>query len=128
MSRTDAPTTGGRPPLVRLTPAAADRIRALTAGKPGVLGLKVGVKKGGCAGHEYVLSLAETRGRFDEVIEVDGATLIVDGAALMYLLGTEVDFRTDALSSQFVFNNPNQVSACGCGESIDLRPAERVPA
>jgi iron-sulfur cluster assembly protein len=111
-----------------LTDAASARIRALTTGKPGTLGLKVGIKKGGCAGHEYVLALVDQKGRFDEVIEQDGATLIVDGAALMYLIGTELDFRSDKLSSQFVFKNPNQVSACGCGESIDLKPAERVPA
>lgn len=125
---TPAAPRAARPALVRMTEAASARIRTLTTGTPGSLGLKVGVKKGGCAGHEYVLTLVDQKGRFDEVIEQDGATLVVDGAALMYLIGTVLDFKSDRLSSQFVFNNPNQVSACGCGESIDLKPAERVPA
>lgn len=111
-----------------MTEAAARRIRALVDQKPGAVGLKVGVKKGGCAGLEYSMSIAERKDRFDEVIEEHGATLLIDGAALMYLIGTEVDFKSDKLSSQFVFNNPNQVSACGCGESVELRPAAAAPA
>ena len=111
-------------PLVRMTDAAAERIRDLVVLKPGAVGLKVGVKKGGCAGLEYTMTLADSKDRFDEMIEDKGATLLIDGAALMYLIGTEVDFKTDRLSSQFVFNNPNKVSACGCGESVEIKPVE----
>jgi iron-sulfur cluster assembly protein len=101
------------------------------AQRSGVKGLKIGVKKGGCAGMEYTMSWAEEVGKFDEVIEQKGAVVLIDPAAVMYLLGTEMDFKTDKLSSQFVFNNPNQKSACGCGESVNLEPAipkDFVPA
>jgi iron-sulfur cluster assembly protein len=112
-----------------LTAAAADRIRALMASKgPAVAGLKIGVKKGGCAGMEYTMTWANDVGRFDEVIEADGARVIVDPAAILYLIGTEMDFKTDKLASQFVFNNPNQKSACGCGESVQLEPAAAIEA
>jgi iron-sulfur cluster assembly protein len=110
-----------------LTPAATERIKALMASKgPRVQGLKIGVKKGGCAGMEYTMSLVEEVGRLDEVVEQDGARVIVDPQAVLYLLGTEMDFKTDKLSAQFVFNNPNQKSACGCGESVSIEPAPRA--
>jgi iron-sulfur cluster assembly protein len=88
-----------------------------------IAGLKIGVKKGGCAGMEYTMTWASEVGRLDEVIEVDGARVIIEPAAILYLIGTEMDFKTDKLASQFVFNNPNQKSACGCGESVQLEPA-----
>lgn len=72
---------------------------------------------------EYTMTWASDVGRLDEVIDVDGARVIVDPAAILYLIGTEMDFKTDKLASQFVFNNPNQKSACGCGESVQLEPA-----
>lgn len=107
-----------------LTPRAAERVRAIMASKgPEIAGLKIGVKKGGCAGMEYTMTWADSVGKFDEVIEQDGARVIVDPQAVLYLLGTEMDFKTDKLSSTFVFNNPNQTSACGCGESVNLVPA-----
>ncbi len=110
-----------------LTPAAAERVRSLMAAKgPDVVGLKIGVKKGGCAGMEYTMTWADTIGRLDEVIEIDGARVIIDPQAVLYLLGTQMDFKSDKLSSQFVFNNPNQKSACGCGESVELVPAQAV--
>jgi iron-sulfur cluster assembly protein len=110
-----------------LTDAAAARVRALMASQgPEVVGLKIGVKKGGCAGMEYTMSLVDKIERLDEVVEVDGARVIVDPQAVLYLLGTEMDFKTDKLSAQFVFNNPNQKGACGCGESINLEPAPRA--
>jgi iron-sulfur cluster assembly protein len=110
-----------------MTPAAAARVRAIMASKgPGIAGLKIGVKKGGCAGMEYTMTWAETVERFDEVIEMDGARVIVDPQAVLYLLGTEIDYTTEKLASQFVFNNPNQKGACGCGESINLEPAPRA--
>ena len=93
------------------------------ADKPGVAGLKIGVKKGGCAGMEYTLTWADTVAKFDEVVEDGGARVIIDPAAVLYLLGTEMDWKVDKLASQFVFNNPNQKSACGCGESVEIVPA-----
>jgi iron-sulfur cluster assembly protein len=114
------------PKVMTLTDAASARVSALMAQKPGVKGLKIGVKKGGCAGMEYTMTWAEEIGKFDEVIEDNGAVVLIDAPAMMYLLGTEMDYKTDKLSSQFVFNNPNQKSACGCGESVNLEAA--VPA
>ena len=112
-----------RPQVMTLTDAAAARIRAVMAGKPGVVGLKLGVKKGGCAGMEYTMTWADQPDKFDEVIEDKGVKLLIDPMAVLYLLGTEMDYKTDKLASQFVFNNPNQKSACGCGESVNLVPA-----
>jgi iron-sulfur cluster assembly protein len=114
-----------RPKVLSLTEAAADRVRQLMAAKPGVAGLKIGVKKGGCAGMEYTLAWAETVAKFDEVVEEKGVKVIIDPAAVLYLLGTEMDWKVDKLSAQFVFNNPNQKSACGCGESVDLQPVPK---
>lgn len=111
------------PKVMTLTDTAVARIGALMAQKPGVKGLKIGIKKGGCAGMEYTMTWADEIGKFDEVIEDRGAVVLIDPAAIMYLLGTEMDFKTDKLSSTFVFNNPNQKSACGCGESVNLQPA-----
>jgi iron-sulfur cluster assembly protein len=110
------------PKVMTLTDAAAARVAALMAAKPDVKGLKIGVKKGGCAGMEYTMTWATEVGKFDEVIEANGAVVLIDPSAVMYLLGTEMDFKTDKLASQFVFNNPNQKSACGCGESVNLEP------
>ena len=110
------------PKIMTLTDAAAARISALIAQKPGVKALKVGVKKGGCAGMEYTMTWAQEIGKFDEIVEDKGAVVLIDPAAIMYLIGTEMDYKTDKLSSQFVFNNPNQKGACGCGESVNLEP------
>ena len=109
---------------MRLTEAAAERLRALTAtsGKA-IEGVRIGVKNGGCAGMEYTMSYAEARGPHDEVVEDKGVKLLIDPTAVMFLLGTEMDYRTDRMRSGFVFNNPNQTSACGCGESVTLKPA-----
>ncbi|AHB49447.1 FeS assembly scaffold SufA [Hyphomicrobium nitrativorans NL23] len=118
------PTRRPRPKVMTLTPAAAARVRSIMASKgPDIAGLKIGVKKGGCAGMEYTMTWAESVDKFDEVVEQDGARVIVDPQAVLYLLGTEMDYKTDKLSSTFVFNNPNQQSACGCGESVNLVPA-----
>lgn len=109
---------------MRLTDAAAARVKALmaSAGKTEG-GLRVGVRKGGCAGMEYTMEFVDAPARFDEVVEDRDVKLFIDAKAVLYLLGTEMDYVTDKLSSKFVFNNPNQTSACGCGESIALNPA-----
>jgi iron-sulfur cluster assembly protein len=117
-------TSHARPKLLTLTDAAAGRISALLAssGKD-LAGVRIGVKKGGCAGMEYTMEYAEARAPHDELIEDKGVRLLIDPTAIMFLLGTEMDYRTDRLGSGFVFNNPNQTSACGCGESVALTPA-----
>ena len=113
------------PQVMKLTDAAAARVRDIIAkaDKP-VVGLRIGVKNGGCAGMEYTMEWAEDQKPFDEVVEDKGVKVLIDAKAMMFLLGTEMDFQTSALKSGFVFNNPNQVSACGCGESVQLKPAE----
>ena len=113
-----------RPQVLKLTDRAAARIRAILAQKgEGAVGLRIGVKKGGCAGMEYTMEWATEKKPFDEVVEQDGARVLVDAKAVIYLLGSEMDYRTDKLASQFVFTNPNQTGACGCGESVNLAPA-----
>lgn len=113
-----------RPQIMKLTDAAAERVREIMskAEKP-VVGLRIGVKNGGCAGMEYTMEWAEDQKPFDEVVEDKGVKVLIDAKAMMFLLGTEMDYQTSALKSGFVFNNPNQVSACGCGESVQLKPA-----
>ena len=110
--------------VMSLTDAAAERVRTAVASsdKP-ILGLRVGVKKGGCAGMEYTIDYAEVKQPHDEVVEDKGVTVLIDAKAVLYLLGTEMDVKTDKFSSTFVFNNPNQTSACGCGESVAITPA-----
>jgi iron-sulfur cluster assembly protein len=109
---------------MRLSDAAAERVKALMANSGDTAGgLRVGVKKGGCAGMEYTMEFVSEPARFDEVVEDKGVKLFIDAKAVLYLLGTEMDFVTDKLSSKFVFNNPNQTSACGCGESVEIAPA-----
>jgi iron-sulfur cluster assembly protein len=111
---------------MKLTDRAAERIRAiLTAKGAGSAGLRIGVKKGGCAGMEYTLDWAGEQQRFDEVVEHNGARVLIDPKAVMYLLGAEMDYVTDKLSAQFVFTNPNQTGACGCGESVNLAPVAK---
>ena len=115
-----------RPQVLTLTEAAVARVKAIMASKGSdAAGLKIGVKKGGCAGMEYTLDWTEAAGKFDEVVERDGARVIIDPQAVLYLLGTEMDYKVDKLAAQFVFNNPNQQSACGCGESVNLMPAPK---
>jgi len=112
-----------KPQVMTLTSRAAERIKAMTADKGAGAGLRIGVKKGGCAGMEYTMEWADEQKPLDEVVEQHGARVLVDPKAVMYLLGAEMDYRTEKLSSQFVFSNPNQTGACGCGESVNLVPA-----
>jgi iron-sulfur cluster assembly protein len=112
-------------PIMTLTDAAAERVRALMADRA-IVGLRVGVKNGGCAGMAYTLDYAETIGSYDEVIEDKGVKIIVDPKALMFLFGTQMDFQTNKLGSGFTFSNPNQTGACGCGESVAITPASEA--
>lgn len=114
---------------MRLTEAAAARLRELAAasGKE-VEGVRIGVKNGGCAGMEYTMDYAADHGPHDEVVEDKGVRLLIDPAAVMFLLGTEMDYEMGQMRSGFVFNNPNQTSACGCGESVTLTPASQAEA
>ncbi len=110
-------TVRPRPQVMRLTDAAADRIRHLTerAEKP-IAGLRVGVKNGGCAGMSYTVEYADEIKKSDEIVEDKGVKVLVDPKAVLFLLGTEMDFKIDKMAATFIFKNPNQTGACGCGE------------
>ena len=110
--------------VITLTDAAAERVKDIIAkaDRP-IVGVRVGVKNGGCAGMSYTMEMAEAVKPAEEVVEEKGVTVLIDPKAILFLLGTEMDFQTNKLSAQFVFNNPNQTSACGCGESVAITPA-----
>jgi iron-sulfur cluster assembly protein len=114
-----------RPKVVSLTDAAAERVREIMAKaeKP-YAGLRVGVKNGGCAGQEYILEYAETAHPLDEVVEDKGVTILVEPKAVLFLLGTTIDYEVSRLAAKFVFRNPNETDACGCGESVTIEPAK----
>ena len=114
-----------RPTVMNVTDAAAERVRELIARseKP-VAGVRVGVKNGGCAGMSYTMDLAETVQKGDEVVDVNGLKVLIDPKAVLFLLGTTMDFTVDKMSAKFVFKNPNETSACGCGESVTIVPAK----
>lgn len=110
--------------VMSLTDAAAERVRnAIARSDRPIVGLRVGVRNGGCAGMTYTMDYAEARQPLDEVVEDKGVTLLVDPKAVLFLLGTVMDVKTDKFSSGFVFRNPNETSACGCGESVAIKPA-----
>jgi iron-sulfur cluster assembly protein len=113
-----------RPKVVSLTDRAAERVREIMdrAEQP-YAGLRVGVKNGGCAGQEYILEYAETAAALDEVVEDKGVRILIDPKAVLFLIGSEIDYETTRLSSKFVFRNPNETDACGCGESVTIIPA-----
>src|SRR5580698_6624764 len=114
-----------RPQVVSLTDAPAERVKEIMArGEKPYVGLRVGVKNGGCAGSEYVLEYAEAAAPLDEVVEDKGVTILVDPKAVLFLIGTQVDYEVSRLAAKFTFNNPNQTDACGCGESVTIEPAE----
>ena len=121
-------TARPRPQVLRLSEAAASRIKELMAkaDRP-IAALRVGVKNGGCAGMEYTMEYVDKIGPTDEVVEDKGVKLLIDPKAVLFLLGTEMDWKAGKLSAQFVFNNPNQTSACGCGESVLLKAASGEP-
>ena len=121
-------TARSRPKVVTLTDAAAKRVRAIMeSSDKAFAGLRVGVKNGGCAGMEYTMDYAQEIDPRDEVVEDKGVTILIDPKAVLFLLGTQMDYETTKLSSGFVFNNPNQTSACGCGESVAITPAVSQP-
>lgn len=116
-----------RPKIVTLTEAAAARVREIMAKaeKP-YAGLRVGVKNGGCAGQEYVIEYAEAADPLDEVVEDKGVTILVEPKAVLFLIGSQIDYETTRLSAKFVFHNPNETDACGCGESVTIQPAAAI--
>jgi iron-sulfur cluster assembly protein len=114
----------GRFQVMSMTDAAATRVREIVASREGAHGVRVGVKKGGCAGMEYTVDLVTEPNPKDDHIEHAGADVWVAPEAALFLLGTEMDFEVTKLRTGFTFRNPNQTSACGCGESVELKPAE----
>ena len=117
-----------RPKVVTLTDAAADRVREiLSRAEQPYAGLRVGVKNGGCAGQEYIVEYAAAQEPLDEVVEDKGVRILIEPKAVMFLLGSEIDYVATPLSAKFVFNNPNQTDACGCGESVTIIPATLDP-
>ncbi|MAU44131.1 MAG: Fe-S cluster assembly protein HesB [Yangia sp.] len=110
---------------VTMTPAAEMQVRKLMD-RDGRAGLRIGVKKGGCAGMEYTMEFVDTADPNDEVVEQDGARVMIAPMAQMFLFGTEIDYRSSLLESGFHFNNPNVADACGCGESIKFKDVEEL--
>ena len=114
-----------RPKVITLTDAAAERMNEIMgAAEENYIGVKIGVKNGGCAGMEYTMDYATEAGPLDEVVEENGIRILIDPKAILFLIGTQIDFVTEKLSQRFVFNNPNQTDACGCGESVTIVPAK----
>ena len=111
--------------VLTLSDAAANRVQEIIekADQP-IVGVRVGVKNGGCAGMSYTMEYAEGAKPGEEVVEDKGVKVFVDPKAVLFLLGTEMDYQTTKLAAQFVFKNPNQTSACGCGESVAITPAK----
>lgn len=113
-----------KPKILTLSDAAAGQIaRILQEASNDYIAVRVGVENGGCAGMAYTMSYANEQGPHDEVVEDKGVKLFIEPTAILFLLGTELDYQVDKLSAQFVFNNPNETSACGCGESVNITPA-----
>lgn len=118
-----------RPKVVSLTPSAAERVQEIMAkADQPYAGLRVGVKNGGCAGQEYVLEYAQNANPLDEVVEDHGVTILVEPKAVLFLIGTVIDYEVTKLSAKFVFRNPNETDACGCGESVTIVPGRALEA
>ena len=113
--------------VISLTEAARKRVAEIMGNHPDAAGVRIGVKNGGCAGMEYTVDLASEIVPGEDKVETPEGTVFVDAKAVLFLLGTELDFEVTKLRTGFVFNNPNQSSACGCGESVELTPAEMTP-
>lgn len=110
--------------VITITEAAANRVKEVVSRSDSAKGLRVGIKKGGCAGMEYTVDLVTDIDPKDDLVEAHGASVWVAPEASLFLLGTQMDFEVTTLRTGFVFNNPNQSSACGCGESVELKPAD----
>ena len=106
--------------VIKLSDKAADRIKEILSENKDSLGVRIGVKSGGCAGMSYIMEYAKNSNPNDEVIEDKGVKVFIDAGAVMYLLGTEMDYKTEEFSSSFVFKNPNETERCGCGESFKI--------
>ena len=107
--------------VIKLSDNAANRIKEIMSkAEKDLIGVRVGVKSGGCAGMSYIMEYAKNINPNDEVIEDKGVKVFIDSAAVMYLLGTEMDYKKEEFSSSFVFNNPNETERCGCGESFKI--------
>lgn len=118
-----------RPAVIQVTEKAAERVREIVeAADAPMIGIRVGVRNGGCAGMAYTIDPVETANPADDMVEQHGIKVFVDPKAVLFLLGSVMDHETTKLRSGFVFQNPNEVSACGCGESVMLKPAEPVDA
>ena len=113
--------------IMTLTEAAARRAQELLSASDKAA-LRVGVKNGGCAGMSYTLEFADAVGPYDEVVEDKGVKVVIDPKALMFLLGTQMDFETNKLGAGFIFNNPNQTGSCGCGELVSITPVAQAGA
>ena len=112
------------PKAISLTDRAAERIRhIMSRSETPKIGVRLGVKNGGCAGMEYTMDYADARDPLDEVVEDKGVIILIEPKAVLFLLGTEMDYEEGVMSSGFIFNNPNQTDACGCGESVTIVPA-----
>ena len=114
----------GRFAVISMTEKAAARVNEIMATRENAKGVRLGIKKGGCAGMEYTIDLVKEPKPRDDHIEREGAHVFVAPEATLYLLGTEIDFEVTKLRTGFTFRNPNQTSACGCGESVQLSPAK----
>ena len=113
-----------RPKAITLTDAAASRIKDIMQdAESQFIGVRLGVKNAGCAGMAYTLDYVEKQEPLDEVVEDKDVTIFIDPKAILFLIGTEMDYEVEKLKSGFVFNNPNQTDACGCGESVTIKPA-----
>ncbi|AQX21267.1 iron-sulfur cluster assembly protein [Bartonella sp. CDC_skunk] len=110
--------------VINLTEAAIDRVKTIMKTK-NAYGILVGIKKGGCAGMEYNITLVTEEMHDADVVEVNGARVFVARDAVLFLLGTQIDYEVTTLRSGFIFNNPNQISSCGCGESVEIRPVSQ---
>jgi len=118
-----------RPKAVTLTDAAAERVREIMDNaEKDYVGLRVGVKNSGCAGQEYTFAYAEEIQPLDEVVEDKGVTILIEPKAVLFLIGTEIDYEVTKLASKFIFRNPNETDACGCGESVTIIPAAALDA
>ncbi|MCP4074363.1 MAG: iron-sulfur cluster assembly accessory protein [Hyphomicrobiales bacterium] len=113
--------------VISLTDAAKTRLGEIIAANVGAHGIRIGIKKGGCAGMEYTVDLVNQPDALADKVETEAGSVYVARDATLFLLGTEMDFEITKLRTGFVFNNPNQSSACGCGESVELTPAEMTP-